>query len=146
MLVGVSIAHPSAAPPVSSVTYNGVGLSLVGSQATSDGFARIEIWSLVAPDLGTHDVVITLSGAPSSGAAGVMTFTGVNQATPLGAFASTLADSTAASVTVASAADDLVFDSLVVEFEHRLRHRPGRRSNRALGPIPDPQGEWRSQH
>jgi len=125
MLVGVSIAHPSAAPPVSSVTYNGVSLGPVGSQATSDGFARIEIWSLVAPDLGTHDVVVTLSGTPSGATAGVMTFTGVDQATPLGAFASNLADSTAASVTVASVVNDLVFDTLVVESSTGFDLLPG---------------------
>ena len=125
MLVGVSISHASAAPPVSSVTYNGVSLSLVGARATSDGFARVEIWKLIAPDLGTHDVVVTLSGTPGGATAGVMTFTGVNQSTPLGPFASNQSDSAAASVTVTSAANELVFDTLVVESSTNLNLVPG---------------------
>jgi Tfp pilus assembly protein PilX len=117
MLVGVSITRETGgAPSVSSITYNVVqNLSLVGAQATSDGKGRIEIWKLVAPDTGTHNVVVTLSAAPDSATAGVMTFTGVDPSTPLGAFASAMADSGTASVTVASAANELVFDTLVVE-------------------------------
>jgi hypothetical protein len=83
MLVGVSINNDGL-ETVTSVTYNGVGLSFVGADARSDD-ARVEIWSLVAPATGTHDVVITFSGDLQQEAiAGVMTFTGVDQSTPLG--------------------------------------------------------------
>ena len=125
MLVGVSISHASAAPPVSTVTYNGVSLILVDAQATSDGFARVEIWKLVAPDLGTHDVVVTLSGTPGGATAGVMTFTGVNQSTPLGPFASNQSDSASGSATVTSAANELVFAAIVVESSTNLDLVPG---------------------
>ena len=54
-----------------------------------------------------------------------MTFTGVNQATPLGSFASNDSDSAAASVTVTSAANELVFDTLVVESSTNLSLAPG---------------------
>jgi hypothetical protein len=116
MLIGVSIRRQSGgAPSVSSITYNGVNLSFVGAQGTSDNFARMEIWRLVAPATGTNDVVVNLSAAPEGATVGVMTFTGVNQATPLGSFASNLGESTSASVTVASAASELVFDTMVLE-------------------------------
>jgi hypothetical protein len=116
MVVGVSITKETGgAPSVSSITYNGVALSPVGSRATSDNKGRIEIWQLVAPATGTNNVVVTLSAAPDDATVGVMTFTGVDQSTPLGAFASATADSGTASVTVASAANELVFDTLVVE-------------------------------
>jgi hypothetical protein len=109
MLVGVSISHASAAPTVSSVTFNGVSLSLVGAQDTSDGLARVEIWKLVAPPTGNHDVVVTLSGTPDGVTAGVITFTGVNQTTPLGSFASNQGDSASGSATVSSGSNELVF-------------------------------------
>ena len=116
MLVGVSMTKETGGvPSVSTITYNGAPLTLVGSQATSDNKGRIEIWRLIAPATGTHDVVGTLSGAPDGATVGVITFTGVNQSTPLGSFASAVGDSAAASVTVTSGANELVFDTLVVE-------------------------------
>ena len=73
MLVGISMA-PRSGYTVSSVTYNGDNFSVVGTREQSDK-ARIEIWRLVAPDTGTHDVVVTLSNSGHEGAAvGVMTF------------------------------------------------------------------------
>jgi len=97
----------------------------VGVQATSDGFARVEIWRLVAPPTGTYDVVVTLSGTPGGATAGVMTFTGVNQSTPLGPFASNLSDSSSGSATVTSATNDLVFAAIVVESSSNLDLVPG---------------------
>ncbi|MHC4992674.1 MAG: DUF4347 domain-containing protein, partial [Planctomycetota bacterium] len=108
MLVGV--ATDPHGESVSSITYNGVDLSLVGSQEVAGAHSRVEIWSLVAPDTGTHDVVVNVTGTGHHGlAVGVMTFTGVNQTNPLLGFSSASGDSTTASTTVASAADDLVF-------------------------------------
>ena len=119
MLVGVSIVRDPAVPTVTSITYNGVGLSLVGTRNTSDSFARAEIWQLTEANglpTGTFDVVVNLTGAASDGmTVGVMTFTGVDQATPLGAFNSATADSTIASVNVASAVGELVFAAMVLE-------------------------------
>jgi hypothetical protein len=112
MLVGVAL-NPSQSETVSSITYNGASLSLVGSaQQASD--TRVEIWSLVAPDTGTHDVVITFSANLLYGAkAGVITFTGVNQSTPLGTYAAAAGNSTGpATVDVSSATNELVFDTV----------------------------------
>jgi hypothetical protein len=126
MLVGVSIAKQSGgAPSVSSITYNGVNLSFVGSQANSDSLGRVEIWRLVAPATGANNVVVTLGAAPDAQTVGVMTFTGVHQSTPLGTFASATGDSTSASVTVTSAAGELVFDTLVVESSSDKALAPG---------------------
>jgi len=111
MLVGVSL-HNYASETVSSITYNGVALTLVGSRANATD-ARVEIWRLIAPPTGTHDVIITFSAELSSVArAGVMTFTGVNQATPLGTFASAIGSASPATVNVISAANELVFDTV----------------------------------
>ncbi len=114
MLVGISM-NPSG-ETVSSVTYNGVNLTHVGTQEDGAALARVEIWSLVAPDTGTHDVVVNFTDLGHKGASvGVMTFTGVNQTTPTQAFSGDSGLSTSASTTVASATDDLVFGVVAVE-------------------------------
>jgi len=111
LLVGVSI-HNFASETVSGITYNGVALTQVGS-STNATDARVEIWRLIAPPTGTYDVVITFSAELSSVArAGVMTFTGVNQTTPLGTFASATGSASPATVNVTSAANELVFDTV----------------------------------
>jgi hypothetical protein len=111
MLVGVSV-HNFAGETVSSISYNGVALTQVGS-STNATDARVEIWRLIAPPTGTYDVVITFNAELSSVArAGVMTFTGVNQTTPLGTFASATGSASPATVNVTSAANELVFDTV----------------------------------
>jgi hypothetical protein len=115
MLVGISINNDDF-ETVSSVTYNSLPLTLVGSAAEADD-SRVEIWSMVAPPIGTYDVVITFSAQLSRHAiAGVMTFTGVNQSTPLGTFTSASGTSVGpATVDVSSATNELVFDTVACE-------------------------------
>ncbi len=114
MLVGVTI-RPNSSETVSSATYNGTGLSFVGARNGPAG-ARVEIWSLVAPDVGTHDVIVNLSSAGHGGVTvGVMTFNGVDQSTPLGAFGSGSGDATSGSAVVSSATGELVFAAVAVK-------------------------------
>jgi hypothetical protein len=111
MLVGVTLNN-SQSETVSGITYNGDPLAPVDSVANGTDI-RVEIWSLVAPDTGAHNVVITFSANLRYGAkAGVMTFSGVNQGTPLGTFASASGNSTTATVNVSSATNELVFDTV----------------------------------
>ena len=113
MLVGVSM-NLGGSQTVSSVTYNGDSLSLVGVKEAGD--ARIEIWALLAPDVGTFNVDIAFSSPTDGNTAGVMTFTGVDQSTPLGAFASDFGyGESTASATVSSAADELVFGVVSID-------------------------------
>jgi uncharacterized repeat protein (TIGR01451 family) len=84
LIVGVSIRN-SASQTVSSVTFNGTGLNLVG-QTTNSTNARVEIWRLIAPATGSHNVVVNLSAAARF-AGGAASFTGVSQ-TPALAFGS----------------------------------------------------------
>jgi hypothetical protein len=119
MLVGVSINNDNM-ETVSSITYNGVPLTFVGAinnTRSGDDDARVEIWRLVAPATGTHNVVVTFSASLLQQAvAGVMTFTGVNQSTPLGPFASNENDPSPATVVVSSAANELVFGVVASEY------------------------------
>ncbi|MCP4171990.1 MAG: DUF2341 domain-containing protein, partial [Fuerstiella sp.] len=108
MLVGV--ATDPHGESVASITYNGFNLSLVGAEEDSGSHSRAEIWSLVAPDTGSHDVVVTMTGNGHHGVVvGVMTFTGVDQTTPLENFSAASGASNTASTTVTSTSDDLVF-------------------------------------
>jgi Peptidase family C25 len=100
LIVGVSIQNPDAGDTVASVTYGGTNLTNVGARSRGT-FARTEIWSLVAPATGTYDVVVTLSGTnTASFVAGAISFTGVNQTSPLGSFFSAGGRSTTPSVNV----------------------------------------------
>lgn len=72
--------------------------------------AHTEIWMLIAPPEGMGNVEINFNGSVEKGAvAGVMTFTGVNQTSPLGAFASASGSDTQPGVNVSAAVGDLVF-------------------------------------
>jgi hypothetical protein len=108
MLVGVSLN--ASTDTVSGITYNGVPLTQKGYWPVQP---RVEIWYLVAPPTGAHDVVITFSANLKQGAkAGVMTFTGANQSTPLGTFAHASGTTTGpATVNVTSATNEW-FDTL----------------------------------
>ena len=127
MLVGISFGR-AGSDTVGSVTYNGDSLTFVGAQQDSDGRSRIEIWSLLAPDLGTYDVIVNFpSGSGSEGATvGVTTFTDVDQSTPLGTFASAQSTGSAtASATVSSAAGELVFGVVAVRQGTNFDLAPG---------------------
>jgi len=114
MLVGVSMEPGGQS--VDTITYNGVSLTLVGSQLDSGGKARVEIWQLLAPDEGTSDVIVNLTNTGHKGVAvGVTSFNGVNQTTPVLGFSSDTGNSALASTTVSSATDDLVFGVVAVE-------------------------------
>ena len=81
MLVGIS----QEARTVSSVTYGGTELSLVGQNIVGD--ARIHLYALLNPPTGTADVLVTLNTNPADGiVVGVTNFTGVDQTTPFRTF------------------------------------------------------------
>jgi hypothetical protein len=98
---------------VSNVTYNGADLTPVGTAQEGTG-SRVEIWRLIAPDTGTHDVVVTFSAnLDETAKVGVMTFTGVHQTAPLGTFVPNNGNTLGpATVDVTSATNELVFDTV----------------------------------
>jgi len=69
---------------VSSVTYNGVGMTAVGSDNDNGGGERSNIDYLVAPATGANNVVITMSGATSIEAVAA-SYTGALQTSPIDA-------------------------------------------------------------
>jgi hypothetical protein len=99
---------------VTSVTWNGASLTQVGAvdQATTPYRARVEVWALKAPATGTDNVVVNLDGSLSSYyqvVVGVMSFTGVDQATPYANQTSTSGTSANPSLTITSASGEMAY-------------------------------------
>lgn len=102
----VGIAMLSLAQTVTSVTYKGANLSLIGVRSSITGAARVELWGKSAPASGSNTIVVTLSGTIAS-AANASSYTGVNQNTPIETFNSAqatnvgAADATVSATTIA---------------------------------------------
>lgn len=69
---------------VSSITYGGVSLTRAGG-AGAGGQYIADLWYLVAPTVGSGDVVVTFSGQVFRSAIFVEVYAGVNQSTPIDA-------------------------------------------------------------
>ena len=92
LLVGISQKNKT----VTSVTYAGQSMTLVGEWLTGTA-ARVHVYRLMDPPVGTGDVVVTLGANPDKGIiVGATTFTGVNQTTPLGTWTAANATSNTA--------------------------------------------------
>jgi hypothetical protein len=79
------MAHVSTANfgvTTTGVTFNGDAMTLVHAEAHSQGEASL--WRLIAPDTGTHDIVATFSAATSAKHSISVSYTAVDQTTPLG--------------------------------------------------------------
>jgi hypothetical protein len=72
LLVGVSIGKIGGADSVSSITYDGISLTLVGARSTTAPGLRSELWKLEDPPTGASlPIVVTLGGASDSVGSGV---------------------------------------------------------------------------
>ena len=82
LLVGVSWS--SSTVTVSTVTFGAQSLTAVtNSRATNAAGVRTELWSLVAPNNATNNIVVTMSSTTSA-VVGASSWSGVDQTTPLG--------------------------------------------------------------
>lgn len=106
LTVGVSML--SVAQSVSSITYSGVAMTLIGTRSSVSGAARVELWGLIAPATGTNDIVVTLTGA-IAWAGNASSYTGIHQDSPIEAFSSAQATNVGAAdatVDVTTVADN----------------------------------------
>jgi hypothetical protein len=93
---------------VSSITYNGVNLTLIGTKSSVSGAAHVECWGLVAPATGTHSIAVTLSASVAS-AGTASSYQSVNQTSPTEAFNGNQATNVGAAdatVTITSASNN----------------------------------------
>ncbi len=131
LVVGVSMnvtARPATS--VTGITYNGVALTFIGAHNDSINVRRVEMWYLINPPTGNHNVVVTenmtIAGIIGS-VVGATTFTGADQTTPIRAFASNdgNGNTDAANVTVASGVNDMVIDTLGFDGTHTVNSASG---------------------
>lgn len=111
LVVGVSVYDGKTI--VTAATYGGVPLTNIGTHTQGKGNASVSLWGLVAPASGTAPVTVTF-GPTVPVVAGAVSFTGVDQTTPWGAFASTSGKATSATLAVASGPGEMIVDALSV--------------------------------
>jgi large repetitive protein len=135
MLAGISIENDNGGVfTISSVRWV-VGpvtqdLTLVTTATTSEE-AQANLYSLTNPTSGAGQLQITVNSGTTDNdviAAGVMTFSNVDQSTPLGTAVNANGYGTAASISVASATGQLVFDTIVGDDSRGLTVGPGQTS------------------
>src|SRR3989344_1612237 len=115
LLVGVeqsSNTSDGTPPVVSSVTYNGVNLTQITSRNFSAAPAtREDLWYLTNPSSGLHNIVVTTaSGISKTLIAAGISFSGVDQSSPIRGTAGSAGNGISASVTIPSVAGDMVVD------------------------------------
>ncbi len=96
------LVSTDAVTAVSSVTYNGVALTL--NQSDTNGVITLSEYFLVAPPVGTYDIVVTVS--PNSViTAGAESYVSVNQASAIGVIDTDTGNSNNPTVTINTATD-----------------------------------------
>lgn len=117
LVVGVMSEEPGAPTGnlvVSGITYDGVALTKIDAdQETGASTTRCELWYLLNPNTGTHNVVITFTGSIQGAFGGAISYYGVKQVAPE-ISAKAHATGTDPTVTlITSASNALVVDSVV---------------------------------
>lgn len=116
LVVGVSMnIFGGVSATVGSVSYNGVALTKAGAHNDSANQRRTEMWYLIAPATGTHNVIVTVKVpflATIGTVAGAATFTGADQTSPIRTYASNDGNTNAPYVDVASGINDMVLDTM----------------------------------
>jgi cysteine-rich repeat protein len=82
LIVGVTREEVGTNRSISSVTYDGVAMTLASETQTGDGDNRVDQYYLVAPNVGTANVVVTFSGQVDASAVTADSFFGVAQQSP----------------------------------------------------------------
>lgn len=116
LLVHVAWTNGVTGTLATGVTFNGDAMTYVTGtrleQATQvlPSFTGGEVWSLVAPDVATGNVIITMNGTPSDLLGAAASWTGVNQSVPVGTpvTAGSNANSTPSVTVLATDANDVV--------------------------------------
>lgn len=102
-----------------SVTYNGVAMTQLASQAvTGYGGRQVTRFGLVNPAAGVNNVVLTFASDGLDGVLIVHSYGGVNQTTPTGTTVTVQGGSgDTVTVNAASASGEIVVDALLIAFE-----------------------------
>jgi hypothetical protein len=105
------IQFQDGAAIMSTPTLGGVSMTLVASIADGPGLRGLYMYRLVNPPLGSQIVAINWDSFIGSGVAGIITFNGVDQSSPLGTpVVGNIDNAGPASINVTSATGELVID------------------------------------
>lgn len=111
LIVSISLLDIGNGKEVSTVTYDGNSMTEI--QDFSGAATRVQIFSLVAPPVGTANVQINISGGQQNKAAiGAISFTGADQSTPTEGFGNSSGEGSSSSINVNSESGDLVVDAI----------------------------------
>jgi len=117
MIVGISCEddNENGGIQVTNVTYQNRTLSQLIRRQQNEAYS--EIWYLLDPPTGAGNVTITRirTEAADSIAAGVITFTGVDQTTPFGTPGGANGNSSSASLTITSAVGEVAVDVFAMD-------------------------------
>lgn len=111
------VAHYHSSNTISSASYNGVSMTPVinGAAVNGSGYlCFITVFYLIAPATGSNTVSVTPSGSLFDFGASAISLFDVHQTIPLGTAVNAIGSNATPSVTVSSAADELVVDGLVI--------------------------------
>jgi Right handed beta helix region len=111
----VSVAIERDTDRVTAMTYAGQALTFVGTSVDPTTTARVEVWRLIAPATGTNTVSVTFNSL-SSVVVAAISFSNVNQTTPIAASQFATGNATlTASASVASATDQVVLATIAAD-------------------------------
>lgn len=117
LAVGVHVLDSPTAALVSTITYNSVSLGTEIANVLNPSYTRTQAYCLAGPASGSNTLAVTMNGASEFHLVlGAISATGVNQTTPVrsGSLQTQNADSASPSLTISSAAGDLVVDFITV--------------------------------
>jgi len=110
VIVGVTIDDSTRT--VSSVTWNtSESLTQVPSARTTEAGISVDMWYLINPTTGTHDMDLEISSGDGK-VMGIQSFTDVHQTTPLGTVATASSTTGNATVTANCNTGDVVVDAV----------------------------------
>jgi hypothetical protein len=104
LLVGFECLRNVAGDSISSVTYNGITLTKIAHQKGSVNNRTANMWKLLSPDTGTHDLVITLV-ATERVSGTIETYTGQDLTSPIDVVANTTTSGTTVTFPITTITD-----------------------------------------
>ena len=114
LMVAVAVGAGPDTNRTLAVTYNGVAMTSVGLvHSANQAQGYVQLFALKAPASGTLPVQVTLSGGNASLEAGSVSFTGVDQTTPVRNVVTSFGTGASPNVTVTSAPGNMVVDAMV---------------------------------
>lgn len=113
LVAAVAVSNGTDTGITTTATYNGVSMTSVGLIHSNNGTAGyIQMFRLIAPATGANTVLVTASTSVSDLSAGSVSFTGVDQTTPLGTPVTAASTGTPTVAVTGTTAGNMVIDAV----------------------------------